>query len=194
MNKSDKFALNSYRRLSIDLFFAILLVGIVIGCSTTPETREITESNYVVFKNPDLSLKVSDDLEYKGKQNERNTDERGVGAKREVWVWKSIDDRKGFYILIDTATTTGVEYTGSINSLFHRQHEYYQSFPKTVQRGGVGWYVDIVHHNGFNRVIYGKNSGIKKRVYLFYEERGPGNEDWKALLERAESAVAFYQE
>lgn len=174
------------KRLTLFIF-----VVFVAGCAATQPKRVVTEDNYVTFEYPDLKLKISDDLKYKKEGHKIKTPSDGSGHKYEMWEWNTNDGHKGCFIRINTLTTGGWDWSGSPNGGWYRDIEYYKSFPKTYERGGKKWYVDVIRWKAYNKVIFGRDVSNSKRLWVAYWEKEGTYENWEDLLKRADEAIRF---
>jgi hypothetical protein len=172
-------------------FLLVILIGLMIGCATTQPQRVVTEDNYVTFEYPEIRLKISDEMTYLAKDHKSASTTRGMSSKYEIWHWKSKSGPRGFFIRINTLTEGGWSWAGSPNIAWKRDIVYYESFPETFERGGKKWYVDVIRWKAYNKVIFGRDVGQRKRLWLVYWEEEGTYENWKDLLKRADKTIEF---
>ena len=174
------------KRLSL-----LIVIVFVAGCAAAQPKRVVTEDNEVTFEYPNVRLKISDDMKFKREGTKDSTTESGSEHTFELWNWETNDGSSGVFIRINTLKTGGWFYTGSPNSNWYRDIEYYKSFPKTYERGGAKWCVDVIRWESINRVIFGRDVSQNKRIWIAYWEKTGSDENWEELLSRADEAIKF---
>ena len=182
-------------------FIILLFIVVVAGCSTTPPTtphkRDIKENNQIAFENPEIRLKISDDLKFLDERIETTKVSLIVGDSKyssvfstEYWIWDSISGTSRVEIEISPGTGRG-EGSAKYPLTVPGDFEYYRSFPDTIDRGGKKYYLVITKNKNEDLVVFTRDYGTGGTLRVMYYEMHQPGVDWEELLNRADATIEF---